>query len=407
MGLPKINIIVRDGALNGSLGSTDQVCGLILQAPVAPSGLALATPLMINNLADAVGVGITAAFDTTNSTNCYKQISDFYSIKDANGQLVNAGKELWIMIIVNTTLMATVLDVTQVTMAYALIQAANGRIKMLGVCRKPAGSYTATYTGQLDIDVTNARPKAQALRDYFQSVYKPFRVIIDGRDFQGTFTSLTNLRGESNNGVGVVLGADAVSTKETLVGLALGKFAAGPVQRNIGRVKDGSLGISAAFFNSTTDVKDIDPALLDGVNDKGYIFPRKHIGLDSYYFNDDPSASAITDDFSQLSRGRIIDKAIVVAYTTYVTELNDDLDVDSAGKISSGVAKYYQGKIETALRNAFFGGTFGPEVSDIKVVVDPNQNIILTNKVVVTVYIQPKAYSKTIEVSLGLTATTG
>ena len=409
-GLPKVNIIIRNGGLAGAAGTNDQVCGLILQAPVQPSGLALATPQQINSLSDAEGLGITASFDSTNTTNCHKQIADFYSVKDADGNYLNVGKELWIMIVVNTTLMATVLDVTQLTMAYALINASNGRIKMLGVSRKPVGSYSPTYTGQLDVDVTNARTKAQALREYFKGVYKPFRVLIDGRDFQGTLASLTNLRAEANNGVGVVLGADVVSTKESLVGLALGKFAAGPVQRNIGRVKDGNIGISAAFFNGTvlvTDIKDIDMATLDGVHDKGYIFPRKHAGLDGYYWNDDPSASPLTDDFAQLSRGRIIDKALVIAYQTYVNELNDDLEVDEQGKISAGVAKYYQAVIETALRNAFFGGTFGAEVSNIKVVVDPNQNIITTNKIVVTVYIQPKAYSKTIEVSLGLTAVTG
>jgi hypothetical protein len=403
MGLPKVNIIIRNGGLGLTAGTDDQVCGLIIQSPVAPAGLALATPVQIFSVTDAVALGITAAYDSTNSTNVYKQISDFYATA---GQ----GKELWIMILVNTTLMTTLLDITQTTMAYALINAANGRIKMLGVSRKPAVSYTPTYTGQLDADVTNAMVKAQALGDGFAALYKPFRVLIDGRDFQGTLASLADLRTFTYNRVSVVLGADTVSTKESMVGRALGKFAAGPVQRNIGRVKDGDIGISSAFFNGTTlltDIKDIAPASLDNVNDYGYIFPRKIIGLSGYFFNDDPTASLATDDFHQVSRGRIIDKATVIAYTTFVTELSDDLDVDSSGKIAPATAKYYQGKIETALRNAFFGGSYGPEVSSIKVVVDPNQNIITTNKVAVTVYIQPKAYSKTIEVSLGLTAVTG
>jgi len=403
MGMPKVNIIIKNGGLITAVGTDDQVCGLILQAPVQPAGLALATPAQIFSVTDAVALGITASFDSTNSTNCYKQISDFYATA---GQ----GKELWIMILVNTTLMATLLDITQVTMAYALINAANGRIKMLGVSRKPAGSYTATYTGQIDADSINALTKAQALGDAFAALYKPFRVLVDGRDFQGTLGSLGNLRASAFNRVAVVLGADTVSTKESMVGRVLGRFAAGPVQRNIGRVKDGDIGVSAAFFNGTTlltDIKDIAPASLDTVNDSGYIFPRKIVGLNGYYFNDDPTAAPITDDFGQIARGRIIDKATVIAYQTFVTELSDDLDVDATGKIAPAVAKYYQGKIETALRNAFFGGIFGTEVSSVKVVVDPNQNIITTNKVTVSVYIQPKAYSKTIEVSLGLTAVTG
>lgn len=403
MALPKVNITVRNGGLATALGTDDQVCGLILQAQTAPTGLAFLTAKQIFGTADLVALGINAAYDTSALTNVYKQITDFYA-------QAGEGKELWIMIVVNTTLMTTVLDIASTTMAFALINAANGRIKVLGVSRKPAAAYTPTYTGQLDVDVTNAMLKAQALADSFATVYKPFRVLIDGRDFQGTLGSLSNLRTNAYNRVAVVLGADTVSTKEAMVGRALGRFAKVPVQRNIGRVKDGDIGVSTAFFNGTTlltDIKDIAISTLDSVNDFGYIFPRKHSGLTGYHFNDDPTASPLTDDFAFVGRGRVIDKSIVIAYTTYVTELNDDLDVDATGKITAGVAKFYQAKIETALRNAFFGGIFGAEVSNVKVVVDPNQNIIATSKIVVTVYIQPKGYSKTIEVSLGLTAVTG
>ncbi len=403
MAAPSVNITILNGGLVGTIGTDDQVCGLILMAGAAPAGLALLTPKQINSVADAVSLGITAAYDTAQLTNCYKQITDFYA-------QAGSGKELWIMIVINTTLMATVLDVTQITMAYALINGANGRIKVLGISRKPNVGYTPTYTGQLDIDVTNAQVKAQALGDFFASIYKPFRVLIDGRDFQGTLASLTNQRTLAFNRTAIVLGADTVSTKESMVGRALGRLAKVPVQRNIGRVKDGDIGVSAVFFNGTvltSDVKDIAPASIDTVNDLGYIFPRKITGLSGYYFNDDPTGAPLTDDFSQLARGRIIDKAIVIAYQTYVTELLDDLDVDAAGKIAPAVAKYYQGKIETALRNALIGGTYGAEVSGIKVVVDPNQNIIVTNKVTVSIFIQPKAYSKLIQVNLGLSAVTG
>jgi len=404
MAAPKVDIQIQNGGLQSTVGTDDQVAGLILMSTAAPVGLAFLAPKQIFSVADAVALGITAAYDTAQTTNCYKQISDFYA-------QAGSGRELWIMIMLNTTLMTTALDVASTTMAYALINGAGGRIKVLGISRKPNSGYTpASYVGQLDVDVSNAQIKAQALGDFFAGVYKPFRVLIDGRDFQGTLASLTNQRASTYNRVSIVLGADTVSTKESMVGRALGRLAKLPVQRNIGRVKDGDIGVSAAFFNGPTlltDIKDIAAASIDAVNDLGYIFPRKIQGLNGYFFNDDPTCVPLTDDFCQLGRGRIIDKASLVAYTTYVNELLDDLDVDATGKIAPGVAKYYQGRLETALRNALLGGIYGAEVSSVKVVVDPNQNIITTNKVVVNVFIQPKAYSKTIQVNLGLSAVTG
>lgn len=403
MGMPKVNVLYQNGGLQQTAGTDDQVCGLLLMATAAPAGLAFLTPKQIFGTADLVALGITAAYDTAQSTNCYKQITDFYS-------QAGEGRELWIMIVVNTTLMATAMNVTSTTMAYALINGAGGRIKVMGISRKPAVAYTATYTGQIDADAITALTNAQALGDFFAGVFRPLRFIIDGRDFQGTLGSLGNLKASSLNRCAMVIAADTVSTKESMVGRVLGRLAKLPVQRNIARVKDGDIGISTAFFTGatlTTDIKDIAVASLDTANDSGYIFPRKHQGLNGYFFNDDPTATLPTDDLNTIGRGRVIDKATVIAYQTYVLELADDLDVDATGKIAPAVAKYYQGAIDRALRNAFFGGIYGAEVSNIKVVVDPNQNIITTNKVSVSVFIQPKAYSKTIEVKLGLTAVTG
>jgi len=230
--------------------------------------------------------------------------------------------------------------------------------------------------------------------------------VLDGRDFQGTLGSILDLRASAYNTVAVALGTDVSGSENAAVGLVLGRLAKNPVQRNIGRVKDGDLGIQAAFLTGqTTDIKDIALASLDALHDKGYIFPRKFQGKNGYYFNDDPTASPLSDDYSSVARGRIIDKALTLAYTTYVEEILDDLQVDTVtGRIAAAVIKDYQAKIKSVLDLEM---TAKDEVSNVTVTIDPKQNVLSTNKVVISLKILPKFYSKEIAVTLGFTTSNG
>ena len=391
MGLPKVSITVENGQLGLTPGSADQVAGIVMTG-VATGSIALAESKQIFSTKDAEDLGLDAAYDTTNTTNVYKTIKDFYA---QAGQ----GKELWIMIVAKTTLMAGMCD-TANQILKKLLNDAQGRIRIVGVTRVPDGAYSPVYADQLDPDVIAAAAKAHELSNEFRALFKPFRTVIDGRDFQGTLGSILDLRASAYNTVSVALGTDVSGSDNAAVGLVVGRLAAIPVQRNIGRVKDGDLGIQTAFLTGQTqDIKDIALASLDALHDKGYIFPRKFQGKNGYYFNDDPTASPATDEFSSFARGRVIDKALTLAYVTYVDEILDDLQVDTVtGRIAAGVIKDYQAKIKSVLDLEM---TANDEVSGVTVTIDPKQNVLSTNKVEVTVKIVPKFYSKEIAVTLG------
>lgn len=390
MGLPKVSIEILNGQL-GQVGNTDDgVAGLVMTG-VATGNIALAEAKQIFSVADAEALLLDAAYDVTNTTNVYKSIKDFYA-------QAGSGKELWIMIVAKTTTMEDMCD-TANDIVKKLLNAAQGRIRICAVTRVPDGAYTPVYADQLDPDVIAAAANAHALGNEFAALFKPVRFIIDARDFQGNTGTLLNARASTYNRVALCIFTDVSGSENASVGLALGRLAANPVQRNIGRVKDGDLGIASAFLTGqTTEIKDLAAAAQDAVHDKGFIMVRKYASKNGYFFNDDPTAVAVSDDYSSIARGRIIDKAIVITNQVYTEELLDDLDVDENGRIDAGVIKNYQSNIQREIDAQM---TIEDEISAVRVVIDPTQNVLSTNKVNIELYILPKFYSKEIAVKLG------
>jgi hypothetical protein len=391
MGLPGVKINVLNGQLGRVALTDDSVMGLIGAGVAVVEGIQLSEPRQIFALKDAEDLGIDEAYDTENEVNIWKQIRDFYAV-------AGTGAELWIMIVSNATLMADIVDNTG-AVAPALLDAAEGRIRMLGVTMDHDTNYEAAYTNGFDDDAYAAAVAAQNLVNDYAARNIPIRVLVEGRDFQGDPTTLTDLREGSQNGVGVVLDGLEAESIAAAVGRALGKFASIPVQRNIGRVKDGDLNIPNAYLSDGNPLEDLSEGQWGAIHDKGFIFLRKFNGRSGYYYNDDPAATVITDDYSALARGRVIDKAHRIAYTTYVGEILDDLEVDpDSGQLNPAVIKSYQALIENAIEANMLNTQ---EISGVSVRIDPAQDVLSTDKVQLKLNIIPKGYGKNIEVDLG------
>ncbi|MVT09885.1 DUF2586 family protein [Chitinophaga tropicalis] len=384
MGLPKVAITLGNGNLGTSVATDDGVAGLVLTG-VATANLPLGTPKVIFNLSEAEALGITA---TGTNASAYRHIKEFYD-------LAGEGAELYIMTVADSVTLTQMADVTNASGASKLLDAARGRIRLLGLTRTPAASYIPSLTDGLDKDSLDAITKAQQLATAYTAQYKPVRVLIEGRKLDTANTAtLKDLRTYTANRAGIVIGSTS-NDGSASVGLVLGRAASIPVQRNLGRVKDGSLPVTSAYVNT---VKAEDLTSGDMLHDKGYIFLRTFIGRSGYFLNDDPMCAPATDDYSQLALGRVIDKASQVSYQTYVDELNDEIVIDENGKISVPVIKYLQNKIESAVNLAMVD-----EISSFSAFIDADQNVLSTGKLTVRASIVPMGYTKTIEVLLGFT----
>ena len=301
-------------------------------------------------------------------------------------------------------------DLTDKTENYAkkLLVAGGGAIKLLGITRVPDGGYSPTFANQFDADLWTAATNAKALIADEFAAYRPVSIILEGSDFQGTASSTKDLRdvaGLLANRVSIMIGADntisttvAQAAKYAAVGIALGKLAGIPVQRNAGRVKDGDLGILNAGFSNEAAYNTLSDTDLDTLHNHGYMFFLQYAGKAGFFFNDDPTASPITDDYSSISRGRTMDKAARITRTVFLEELNDDIELDPvSGQLAPATIKHYQGAVETEINRQM---TANQEIVRVKAFCEPNQNVLSTDKIAISLTILPKGMAKDIEATL-------
>jgi len=394
--LPGVKIDFRNGALGSVVPSADCVAGLIATATAISTTFVLGHTYILYKLDDLASLGVTAE----NNACLYKAVQQFY---DEAGD----GAELWIMGAPNTAKPSDIVNKDNSTFAYAknLIQVANGRIRFLGVAYQPASGYEPTITDGLDSDVWQAALKAQALAEWAtQSLYAPLFAVLAGRGFSNdNIADLKDLTTLNYNRVGIMIGDVESDSEGAAIGLLLGKIAAGPVQRHIGRVKDGALKTLTAF------VGDQDPSIanVETIFNKGYITFRTFTGKSGYFFTDDCLATAVDDDYRSIARRRTIDKAYRIIYNTMLNNVNDEIPITDAGCLVPSMVKSWESDIISDIVSQMTAqGELGSDPNDendmgVKVYINPNQTVVSTSKIAVLAQVKPYGYSKYIDVELG------
>lgn len=390
MSRPGVSITVLNNQLGSVALQADKVMGLICTGP-APADLSLGESLQIFSLAEAEAVGITAAYDSAQTTDVYKQIKEFY---DESGN----GAELWIMVLAKTNTMTNILDKAN-NLAKKLLNDAGGRINVLGVCRVPDGSWEPSYDNGFDDDAYTAIAKAQQLAEEFETLYQPLRVVVGARDYQGVAADLTDLTEGTANKVGVLLASSEAEDLNACVGLLLGRLARYEAQEKCSKVKNGELTIEGGFMTDGVSVETYKTSW-NSIYDKGYISLVTYAGKSGYYFNGDKTATGATDDFKSLALGRVMDKALRITYTTYVNELEDDLEVNTSGYPAAAVVKGFATQIERAIE----ANMIPTNISGVSCEIDPAQNLLANSTFAIKkLGIRPKGYSTYITVNLAFT----
>jgi len=396
MSLPEVIINIQNGGLGGVEATRDGVAGLIVSGVAAPSvGWPLGTAKQFFSIDEVKDAGLTAKYDTDNTTNAFQQVADFYTV-------AGDGAELWVMMVAKTETMEDICDAaSDNAYAKALIDASGGSVRLLGVTRVPDALYEATVVAGIDDDVIAALTKLEALADSQASKMEPFVGIVEGRDYQGDTGDIEDLKGLGFNRVAAVICGGGSATapsfaKSAAVGLLLGRLAADPVMRKPGRVMTGAIPVVAGYFSDGTKVS---RGVADALDTKGWIVMTTYPQRKGVYWGVDNTCASADDDYSTIVNRRVIDKAMLIAYDTYITEIMDEVQIDpDKGTLDPGVVKYFEGKITNAVNSLM---TSGGEISGMSAYIDPKQNILSTGKLVVKLSIVPVGYTKTIEVNLG------
>ena len=342
----KIIIVKGQDGLGRRAPSKDMVSAIMFGG-VAASGLALnTTSSKLSRKEDAVNLGIDAAYDTTNNVLVYHHIVEFFR-KNKNG-------ELYIRLTAQGTSMADMCDKTK-THLKTLLQDAKGEVRQASVVLNPLVTYTATLSGGLDADVIAAIPKAQALAENELDYKRPLQILLEGRSFNGTPATATDLRTLDAENVHVTILAD-----KTVAGLHLIHAGYAAVGATLGTISSAavneSIGWTGKFdLSDRENGRYLDPYLSSGakassvesdyqtLTNKGYIYARNYVGQTGTYFDGFPTCQVLTSDYAWGQEQRAIQKAIRLTYDALFARINAPIRIDaSTGQMEIGIAKSFE-----------------------------------------------------------------
>lgn len=389
MSLPNVNIVLGNGNMGSVTLSDDGIAGMILTGTAVDGKLELNKVYVLGSTLDLPKLGITAE---TNPL-LRKDILAFYS---AAGE----GAELHLLVVSEATTLTQMCSNEADSPLQKLINSAAGRIRLVGVNRHPSADYSPTKEKCLDKDVITAIAAANQVAESFLSHIAPFRVLMPAFGWDGKTTDLYQPREGSYNRIAVVMASDGKLGNSTLysaaIGQVLGRAAKISVHQNIGRVRDGAIAATGYLTDGKTPEEHF--AEMNLLDDAGYIFYRTFVGKNGYYLNGDAMATTTMDDYCYLSSGRVIDKAMVIAYKTYIDDILDNIDIDPTdGTIPVPVCKSFEATIERAI-----GTNMANEISGFSVYIDPNQNVLASGVLTITCKIVPLATLREITVNLSL-----
>jgi hypothetical protein len=386
MGLPDVRIVLANGQLGGLVAFAEGVALMVGHGVSVVDGIQVGEPKVVFNLQEAEDLGI----DVANNPTAHRHVKEFYNE-------AGLGRELYIMLVPNTMLQSQMVDFNEANGPGVKtgLTFAQGRVRMYGTfCDDPSIVPNSGISSGIDDDVINAVPLAQILGNNFASIQAPVRGVLEGRDFQNDAATLVDAKTLGSNRVAILIGSSK-DDRTASIGMFLGRNARVPVHRKASRVKDGRLPITEAFVGTASAGTFGGLGLM---HDKGYIVMRKFPTSAGYFFSGDPMCVASTDDYNLFARGRVIDKAHIIAYATFVEELDDEILIDADGKIESGVVATLEAKINNQINQLM---TANREISGASATIDPNQNVLSTNKTVVVLKLRPVGYNSDIEVQLG------
>lgn len=388
MALPKVIFNIANGGLGRLSAEVQKVPAMVLTGNTVADKVFLGKSYQVFSLKEVENMGIEK--EGVNAF-AYKQIEDFYK------QAVE-GSELWIMLVSDATTQEQMADVNE-PYASKLIADARGSIRVVGLAKQASDSSTAA--NGIDVDAGKAVVKAEELAKNFEDKYMPVRVLVAGNNFSGTVSDLTNYQ-ESKFSHVAMLTANNDGTKSAGIGLLMGRLASIPAQRSIARVKDGAVEEFNAYFTDGKKVEEYTNAW-EEIHKRGYIFLRTFAGRAGFYFSDDQTLVSVADDYSSLGRGLVMDEALVICYNTLVEELGDEVLMTDDGKIHPAIIKNWQTNVESEIEGQMVAKG---KLSSVACFIDDTQDVLATDKVVVTVQLQPVGYAKVIEVNIGFTTKT-
>lgn len=413
--------------------SSDGVMMIVVKAVAVANTFVLENAYLLSKLADAATLGITPAYDTTNSLAVYQQISEFY-------EQAGDGALLWVVGIATTTTFTNYVatgTTFDTLVRFTAQKDFTQRCKMIGFCYDVP---TTTQTGaDFPADVTAAILAIQVAQKRLFNLGYQWSAIIDGYNMSTAVTPSTLgtraqdscpsvsccITGTRGNGV-------------SAVGLALGRFARISIGHGFGEVADGPVDTSTAFLtnsifktaggsalvvgttilvagaatdtvtyntvvytpgqqfvvvtghtvftatgtgygiqiNQYSQIQSEDPNDINVLGDKQYMFLRTWIEHNGFYWNDGATCDNPVDQLSSQEFNRVANALSADALAFFIGPMGSNLPLDTkTGNVSQGWLNANQQQFYDQYINPLSTNGGSGDISDGELVVTgPNFN---------------------------------
>ncbi|PDS26472.1 DUF2586 family protein [Flavobacterium branchiophilum] len=220
-----------------------------------------------------------------------------------------------------------------------------------------------------------------------------------GQDASGRGNYLTGVVGKKVGIVGACLGAiSRARVHESIAWVEKQNLVTGAYPKALTGNVIVARELDVTAFIDGTLLGDLTPAQIQSINDKGYLFAFKHVGYAGTFFNDSFSAVALDNDFSTIENNRAIDKAQRGVYIKLLPKISGPIYINpDTGEISSDAIASLEAIGSIPLEQMERDG----ELSGFKIFINPNQDVLSTSKLTVTLKIVPVGVLREITVNLG------
>jgi hypothetical protein len=205
------------------------------------------------------------------------------------------------------------------------------------------------------------------------------------QDGNATGASLYVTSGISINAIGCELGASSAAAVSQCIG-EVGAF----------NISNGTEMAVPAFANGQL-VSAVASSLLDTLDAYRYGFAVNYPNFSGTYINNDWTCISQSSDYNRLCRVLVINKATVLSYKGVMPLLKSRLILNANGTLNTITINQFDTAVGSGVAQMQRDG----DISAYSVVIDPTQNVLSTNKIIVTLKIVPVGIADTIQINLG------
>ncbi len=368
----KLTINRENGNVPKTLEGEDHVTGLIFytdQLPTADEDVEGFTDSerirAISTIDKAEAMGIRADAEAWAVKMMHYQLSEAFRL--------NQGISLYVGIFKPTS---------EFTEIKTLQNYSDGRLRQVGIW---AGSKELSAD-----DLTKLQGEADALDKEnapVSVIYSPKVEDVTGLPDMSSagLSRVSVVIAQAGSGIGAELYTDAGNTDKAtvgIIGVMLGILSSAKVHQAVSWVGGFPTGVSLPAFGDGTLYRSLDKATIEALDAARYIFLTTYPGISGSYISDSHTMDEPTSDYAYIEAVRVMDKA-VRGIRTYVTpELGGNVYIDAeTGKMQP----YSCAHLETTANKALEDMEKAGELSGYKVEIDPEQDVLSTSMVEITI----------------------